>query len=206
MLILFEGAPSTGKTTHAKNLTRILQELGYDTIYRKMSPTENFIGRAIRKLRRLSLPYFIEDPLYGIDNFMGYREIHKQLKNGRIAVVDKSIYNLQAFWETFRASVYSFMTYNLVKRLFQNPAPDLTFILKTEYRERIRRAEAKDPHSKLDKLMLATTATDNELTKNLEYYIKRHYRTVLEVDTTIESIENIDRYLTNIVLEELKNR
>jgi len=205
MLILFEGAPSTGKTTHAKNLTRILQQHGYDAIYRKMSPTENFIGRTIIKLRRFSLPYFIEDPLYGIDDFTESREVDKQLNSARTVVMDKSIYNLQAFWNTFRSNIYSSLTYNLVNRLFQNPVPDLTFLLKTEYQERIRRVGIKDPNSRLDKLMLAPEA-DNKLTKALEFYIKQHYRNIKEVNTTTESIENIDTYLTNIVLEEMENK
>ena len=202
MLILFEGAPSTGKTVHATNLTSTLQQYGYDTVYKKLSPTENFIGRTIIKLRRFSLPYFIEDPLYGIDDFIECKCIGRQLNDGKTVVVDKCIYNLQAFWKTFRSDVYSTLTHNLVNNLFQNTIPDLTVFLKAEYQERLKRAETRDPNSKIDKLML-TPEADKKINESLDVYINQHYKNVIELDTTMESIENIDKYLTNIVLERL---
>jgi len=46
----------------------------------------------------------------------------------------------------------------------------------------------------------------NRATKSLNFYVKQHYRNVIEIDTTLKSIEDIDKYITDIVLMEVKKR
>ena len=46
----------------------------------------------------------------------------------------------------------------------------------------------------------------NRATESLNFYIKQHYRNLIEIDTTLKSIEDIDKYITDIVLMEVKKR
>ncbi|MBU5537125.1 MAG: AAA family ATPase [Candidatus Aenigmatarchaeota archaeon] len=198
--IVFEGAPSTGKTTHAKNLVGYLQQQGYDAVYVKMSPSEHFLGRNIIRLRRIQLPFVIEDPLYFIDAIREYGRIRAYLAEGKTVVTDKSPYNLLAFWNTFRNGTYASFMNNLVMRVFHNPVPDIIFYLTADYLERVRRSKERDPISKVDKIMLSPSA-DDRINFHLSRLLQSSASKVVKVDTTHDSIETVDSTLVNLLFE-----
>ncbi len=199
--IAFEGTPLTGKTTHAKNLCRFLQELGYDVSYYKFAPSLSNFGHLLLFLRNYNLPKLVIDHLYVADSIMNDIRIRRDLKRGKIVICDKYLPSLNSFFKTFREGVGHQILIGEIEVLEKFILePDILFYLFCDFKEKLYRMRKKDDISYYDLSLLSDRRILEKLESNLEESLNR-YRNIIKINTT-KSIEEVDKEILNIVLEE----
>lgn len=198
--ILFEGGTCVGKTTHAKNISNRLKNNGSRIIYKKSSPSENFLGRVILSMRKRRIPEIINDVLYNIDALIDGIEIRVDLSKGNTVVQDKSIYSTKSFYEAYRQGFKKHFNNGMmffVEKIY--PKPDIIFLLKTDYNIRVDRKEQKSSLNSIDDYMLNSKNRCYLIDESLERSIRNYPK--IDVDTSDASVEDIDSHIMKYICD-----
>ncbi len=122
MLITFEGIDGSGKTTQVKLLANWLRKKGLKVITTE-EPTNNIIGREVKKLMKKESYSWIEAILFAADRALHCNNVIIP-NNNKIVICDRYIHSTLAYQTAMGLSK------KWIKCLNQNaPEPDLTFYL-----------------------------------------------------------------------------
>ncbi|MHA1377531.1 MAG: dTMP kinase [Candidatus Helarchaeota archaeon] len=186
MFIVIDGIDGSGTTTHSKLLTDWLNK-NYEAILTQ-EPSNNEIGKLIRKMLKISLPAAVDALLFAADRVLHTLEIQKALNDGKIVVSDRYIESSICYQgidlnEEWIISLNKFTI-----------KPDLTIILDIEPELGLKRK--KDCSEKFEKV---------EFLKKVRYnFLKRARKIGYPVFDTSKNINEVQKEIRNCVNSLLK--
>jgi thymidylate kinase len=201
LYILFEGSIITGKTTHAKNLAKLLNELNLETYYRRSIPSSTKRGELIKSLRKHSTPKLFDDFLYVFDAFLDYIWIRIIRSKGYNIVQDKFTPSLRAFIKSHRNGFNQKVIVNMLNYMEKYfLEPDLVFYLTTQYDEKIKRVSSKHDLTNYDYSLISNRKILDKVENELEKGLKK-YKNIERIDTTRKEIEEVDKIILEKTLK-----
>lgn len=97
VFIALEGIDGCGKSTHAKELTRYLQEKGHNVLHTK-EPSKGAIGVLLREYLKMDAPPRVDALLFTADRSEHIQnEIEPALQQGKIVICERYIYSTIAY-------------------------------------------------------------------------------------------------------------
>lgn len=183
MLITFEGIDGSGKSTQKRLLKKYLESLGKRVILTE-EPTNNPIGREVKKLLKKDTYTWIEAILFAADRALHYEETMKNNEH-RIIICDR-----------YKHSTYAYQSaMGLDKKWLEClnskvPEPDLTIYLDVTPETAIKRIHNRGVKTvKYEELELLKKVRKNYLSyKSKTFKIINSEKSITEVAKEIQKI------------------
>ncbi|MBD3312419.1 dTMP kinase [archaeon] len=188
VLITFEGIDGAGKTTQSRLLKKWLESKGYQVLLTS-EPTNNQVGRVLKKRMRMKTHNWVEAVLFAADRALHCEKvIIPNLK--KIVICDRYIHSTLAYQTSMG------LDKKWVKCLNKNaPEPDITIYLDVKPRTAMKRVRKRLKRTiKYEKLKL--------LKKVREEYLKMKGNKfkVINGEKSIEKVhEEIKRVINDIM-------
>lgn len=185
IFIVLEGIDGSGTTTHCKLLSDWFVEIKNREVFLTQEPSNNIIGKMIRKLLKTPLPPATDALLFAADRVLHSIEIKEALDEKKIVICDRYIESSLCYQGVDLDRKWISIINKFVI------LPHLTIILDIDPEIGLKRKE--NPTDKFENIAFLTKVRQNFLkrAKNLKY-------PVIDTSKTIEAVQEEIRNCVNL--------
>lgn len=202
--IVIEGIDGSGKTIQTKRVVEVLKKKGYNVTAAK-EPTDGAIGKIIKNdilPGKIKMPHIATQYLFSADRSVHQLEIEKELKKGKIVVMDRYFWSAVCYGIADLDQVPDYYVTVLSVLSYYNRflSPDLTFFLDISLKTALKRIGKSSKHNEIydngPKLKKIKKAYD---------YIKKRFAAEFVVVDAEKSLEELTEDLVKRVERVVKS-